>query len=180
MAYTPQTLKDWIAANPSYNDFPGTVSGKPLIYQAAAVGAVTFAAADWFVWDWVTEFPDLTQSPATEDVSTTGSVARKLLAVVPDAPAASELTVYLGQNTDAGIDALEGFETAHQAAIAADQVFYIGHFMGVDKKAEIYAAGVNWNSGITGTFPDPVETAISITPNLGVYHQFKAITNVAG
>lgn len=180
MAYTPQTLKDWIAANPKYNDFPGTVSGKPLIYQAAAKGAVELTATDWFVWDWVTEFPDLAQSPATEDVSTTGATARKLLAIVPDAPSASELTVFLGQDTDAGIDALEGLEAAHQAAITAQQTFYIGHFMGVDKKSEIYAAGVNWAGGITGAFPDPVETMISITPNLGEYHEFKKITNVSG
>ena len=177
MPYTPLTLKAWITANPNYDAFAGTVSGKPLIYQAAATGTPTLTATTWFVWDKLTEFPDLAQSPATADISTTGSTARKLIATVPDAPSPSELTIMLGEDTDAGIDAIEGLVAAFKAKVPAGK-FLLGHFMGVAKKSEIYEASVNWSGSLMGAFPDPVETTISVTPNLGGYHKFEVITNI--
>ena len=38
--------------------------------------------------------------------------------------------------------------------------------MGADKSSEVYQAGISWASGIMGTFPDPLTTQVSITPNL--------------
>lgn len=180
MAYTPLTLKAWMAANPGYNAFAGTTSGKPLIYQVAASVPLK-TAESWFVWDYVSEFPDLAQSPATADISTTGKTARVTIATVADAPSASDLEVFLGEDTDKTLEAVEGIELAYQAALVAGSKFFLGHFMGADKSSEVYQAGISWASGIMGTFPDPLTTQVSITPNLGGYHDKKfVITNVGG
>lgn len=175
--YTPKTLAAWIAENPDYNKFPGTVSGAPMIYQAANEGSLSLDAKDWLVWDRITEFPDLSQTPSSADISTTGKIARSLIATVPDAPSPSDLTINLGEDTDEGIDAIEGIIEAYQDALAAEKRFYIGHFMGVGKKSEIYQAALAWTSGLLGAFPDPVQTALSVTPNLGAYHKFEVITD---
>ena len=176
MAYVAMTLKDWVAANPDYDKFPGTVSGKPLIYQLAE-GSPSLLAEDWFVWNWITEFPDISQSPATADISATGNIDRSLIAIVPDAPAASEILVNLGEDTDLAIDSIEGLVDAYQTGLAAGKKFYLGNFMGIGKKSEIYQASVAWTSGLLGAFPDPVTTNIAVTPNLGGYHKYEAITN---
>ena len=175
-----KTLKVWLTENPGYNAFPGTVSGKPMIYQTGPAGAPTLTAEDWFVWDWISEFPDLSQSPAVADISTTGSTSRKLLGIVPDAPTASDLSVNLTEDTDAGINAIEELVEAYKTAIDAGEVLYIGHFMGEGKKSQIYQAGVAWTSGLLGAFPDPVTTNVAVTPNLGAYNKYQVITNVGG
>ena len=79
------TLAEWITANPNYNKYPGTVSGKPWAYQAAT-GEPTLTASSWHVFDMSDTFPDLSQSPATIDISTTGATERKLFPSVPDSP----------------------------------------------------------------------------------------------
>lgn len=180
MAYTPVTLKAWLTANPEYNKFPGTVSGKPMIYQAATAGSPLLTAESWFVFDWITEFPDMAQSPATADITTTGKVARSLIPIVPDAPSPSDLSVFLGEDTDAAVDAIEGIVAAYQTALSSGNKMYFANFMGTDKKSEIYEGAISWTSGFLGAFPDPVTTNVSVTPNLGAYHKYDKITNVGG
>lgn len=179
MAYSPLTLEAWITANPGYNAFAGTTSGKPLIYQVAAETPLK-TAASWMVWDYVSEFPDVSQSPATADITTTGKTARVVLSTVADAPAASDLEVFLGEDTDKTLEAVEGIEKAYQDALTAGSKFFIGHFMGEDKSSEVYQAGFAWASGIMGTFPDPLTTQVSITPNLGGFHDKKFVIAAVG
>ncbi len=174
MAYVEKTLTAWLGDNLDYNKFPGTVAGKPLIYQAAD-GDPSLDADDWKVWDYIGEFPDLTQTPATADITTTGKVARSLIEIVPDAPAPSDLEINLGVDTDGTIDAIEGLVKVYQDALAADKKLYFGHFMGDGKKSQIYQGAVSWNSGLNGAFPDPVTTTISITPDLGAYNKYQVI-----
>lgn len=180
MAYTPQTLKAWIAENPNYSQYPGTVAGKPLIYQVAPIGAPVMEDSKWFVFDWITEFPDLTQSPATADITSTGKTARQLIEIVPDAPSPSAITINLGVDTDAAIDAIEGLVAEYQEGLAGGKRLYLGNYMGEDKKSEVYEGSVSWISGFAGAFPDPITTDISITPNLGGYHKFEKITASVG
>ena len=47
------------------------------------------------------------QSPATADISTTGKTARVTIATVADAPSASDLEVFLGEDTDKTLEAVE-------------------------------------------------------------------------
>lgn len=175
MAYVEKTLQEWIQENPDYNTYAGTAAGVPLVYQTAA-GAPSLEASSWKVWDWVSELPDTNQAPAEADISTTGKTARSLLPIVPDAPAASELEINLGADTDAAIDALEALVEAYQGALKAGETFYLAHFLGEGKKSQIYAAAVSWGGGINGTFPDPLTTTIAITPDLGKYNKHQAIT----
>ncbi len=104
-----QTLTAWLAAHPDYMRYNGVVAGKPILYQAAPAGAPTLVSDDWFVWDYATAFPDLSQSPTTVDISTTGSIDRNLIPGVPDAATASDIQVWLGADTDSTIDAIEEF-----------------------------------------------------------------------
>ena len=179
MAYTPKTLAAWLTDNPNYDQYKGTVSGKPLIYQAKE-GSPSLEAKDWYVWDWISEFPDLAQSPAEADISKTGSVNRVIIPTVPDAPSASELEVFLGTDTDEGIEALEGIQDAFDTALEGGEKFYLGHFMGIGKRSQIYQASVAWQMNTNGAYPDPITSGITITPNLGGYNKFEKITNVGG
>lgn len=174
-----KTLDQWIAENPNYNQFAGTVAGVPLVYQVAEDKPI-LDTASWIVWDWVTELPDTNQAPAEADITTTGKTARSLIPTVPDAPAASELEVNLGQDTDAAIDAIEAFVDAYQGAIEEGKTLFIAHFLGEGKKSQIYAASVAWGGGINGAFPDPIVTTISITPDLGKYNKREVIATVGG
>lgn len=178
MAYTPKTLAAWITENTNYDAFKGTAAGAPLIYQISA-GTPTLAAADWFVWDYATEFPDTSQAPASADITTTGRTRRVSLNIVPDAPSASELPVPLGEDTDATLEAIEGFVAVYQGRAAGERL-HIGNFLGVGKKTLVYAASVSWDAGINGTFPDPTDTTLSVTPNFGEYRELVVITNTAG
>lgn len=170
-----QTLTEWITANPNYNKYPGTVSGKPWIYQAAK-GNPSLTTDDWYVFDMSDTFPDLSQSPSTVDISTTGAIERKLIPTVPDAPSPTDANVFLGQNTDIGIQSIQDLVLANDEAITAGETFYMGNFLGIGKMSEIYAASVSWTSGVTGSFGDALATNISVTPNLGVYHKYEVIT----
>ena len=179
MAYVEKTLQEWITENPNYREFSGTTAGVPLAFQSAA-GAPDLEASKWKVWDWVSELPDTNQAPAEADISTTGKTSRSLLPIVPDAPAASELEIKLGADTDAAIDALEALVSEYQDALKASETFYLAHFLGEGKKSQIYAAAVSWGGGINGTFPDPLTTTIAITPDLGKYNKHQEITVVGG
>lgn len=181
MAYTPIKLSDWLTSNPDYGTYKGTLSGAPLIYQAAAAEPSLEPTA-WNVFDYVTGTPDLSQAPAEADISPTGVTVRRVIPIVPDAPSATDLTVYLGQDTDATIEALEDITEAYQTAIAAGQKFYLGYFLGAGKKSPVFAAAVNWSGTLSEIeFPDPLETTLTITPNLGGYNKWQAIgTEVAG
>ena len=175
MAYVKQTLAEWVVANPDYNKYAGTTSGMPLIYQAKE-GTPDLTPEKWFVWDWVTSTPDLSQAPAESDVSPTGVVVRRTIPTVPDAPSASDLTVYLGQDTDLAIDSCEGIDTDYQTARAAGQTFYLANFLGLGKKSQIYAASVAWSGTLNEVeFPEPQETTLTITPNSGVYNKSQVI-----
>ena len=178
MAYTPQTLKAWLTANPNYDAFKGTAAGTPLIYQIKA-GEPSLDAADWFVGDYSNEFPDTAQSPANADVTPTGRTSRVTLQIVPDAPAASELPIFLGEDTDATLDAIEGLVQEYQGK-ASGELLYMGNFLGEGKKTLVYAASISWDAGINGTFPDPTETSLSVTPSFGDYKKLVTITNVGG
>ena len=178
MAYTPVTLKAWLVANPEHDSFKGTAAGTPLIYQIKS-GAPTVTAEDWFVWDYSNEFPDTAQSPANADVTPTGRTSRVTLQIVPDAPAASELPVFLGEDTDVTIEAIKGFVKEYQDK-AEGELLYMGNFLGVGKITPIYAASISWDTGINGTFPDPLETSLSVTPSFGDYKGEVTITNVGG
>lgn len=169
-----QTLTAWITANPEYNKYPGTVSGKPWICQVAT-GNPSLTADDWYVFDMSDTFPDLSQSPATVDITTTGSIARRLIPTVPDAPSPTDAQVFLGQDTDQGIEDIEELIALNETATDGKK-FYMGNFLGIGKKSEIYAASVSWTSGIGGSVTEALVTNISITPNLGVYHKREVIT----
>lgn len=178
MAYTPQTLKAWLAANPNYDSFKGTAAGTPLIYQIKA-GAPELTAEKWYVWDYSNEFPDTSQSPANADVTPTGKTNRVLLNIVPEAPAASELPVFLGEDTDATLDAVQGFVDEYKER-EQGALLYLGNFLGVGKKTLVYAAAISWDAGISGTFPDPTETTLSVTPSFGDYRELVTITDIGG
>lgn len=182
MAYTEVLLNAWVEDNPNYNAFAGTASGKPLLYQTAANGAALLkTAASWKVWNYISEFPDLAQSPESGDISKTGSTARELIPLVPAAPSASELEVFLGQDTDATLDAFDALIASYQTAIAAGEKLFLCNFMGIDKRSEVYEANVSASGGIMGTFPDPLTKTLSVTPNLGGFHDDNfVITNVGG
>ena len=179
MAYTEKTLQAWLTENPDYNKFAGTGAGAPLLYQVAD-GNPELTADAWNVWDWVPETPDTDQAPATEDITTTGKTARTLIDIVPDAPSASEIEINLGKDTDAAIEAIQGIVAAYQGALTEGKTFYLCHFLGVDKKSQIYAASVSWGGGIKINFPDPTTTSVSFTPNLGAYNKHEVITAVGG
>ena len=178
MAYVKVKLSEWLLANPNYDSFKGTAAGTPLIYQIK-VGAPGLTAEDWYVWDYSNEFPDTSQSPANADVSPTGKTNRVLLNIVPEAPAASELPVFLGEDTDATLDAVQGFVDEYKAK-EQGALLYLGNFLGVGKKTLVYAAAISWDAGISGTFPDPTETTLSVTPSFGDYRELVTITNVGG
>lgn len=169
------TLADWMTENPNYNKYPGTVSGKPWAYQAKS-GAPSLSADDWFVFDMSDTFPDLSQSPSTVDISTTGATERKLIPTVPDAPSPTDASVFLGQDTDTGVSNIQELISANDDAISSGETFYMMNFLGIGKKSEIYAASVSWTSGISGTFGEALTTNVSVTPNLGVYHKYEVIT----
>ena len=178
MAYTPVKLDEWITKNPNYDSFKGTAAGTPLIYQIKA-GEPGLEAKDWYVWDYSNEFPDTSQSPANADVTPTGKTNRVLLNIVPDAPSASELPVFLGEDTDATLEAVEGFVKEYQDN-AQGTLLFLGNFLGEGKKTLVYAAAISWDAGVNGTFPDPTETSLSVTPSFGDYRKLVTITNVGG
>lgn len=179
MAFVEVTLKDWIAKNPDYLDFKGTVAGSPLIYQVAA-GAPTKDAADWKVFDHITEAPDLSQSPSEEDITPTGRTRRVMIATVPDAPASTDIPINLGVNTTQTVEDLKGFVGVYNTAKAAGEKLYLGAFLGLEELSYAYAAGISWNSGPQGAFAEPWTTNLTITPNLGEYSEWIKITNVGG
>lgn len=176
MAYVEKTLKDWLTENPDYNKFSGTGSGAPLLYQVAD-GNPSLSSEDWIVWDWVPETPDTDQAPANADISTTGSLARKLIETVPDAPTATDIEVSLGRDTDAGIDAIQGIVSAYRGTLTSGDTFYLAHFLGAGKKSQIYAAAVSWSESVKINFPDPTTANVSFTPDLGKYNKFQVITD---
>lgn len=170
------TLTAWIAAHPDYGKYQGIVSGKPMLYQAAPAGAPVLTADSWYVWDYASSFVDLTQSPTTVDISTTGSTDRNLIPGVPDAPSPSDVQIWLGVDTDSALDAIDEIIAANQAAISGGERFYLCNFLGLGKRSEIFEANVTHNSGLVGAFSEAVSTNISVTPNLGAYHKFQIIT----
>lgn len=179
MAYTPLKLSDWLAANPNHLEFRGTAAGTPLIYQAKE-GAPGLTTDDWYVWDYTPELPDTEQAATNADITPTGRIARVLLNTVPDAPAASDLEIPLGANTDEGLDALDGLSGAYRDAMDANEIFYLGTFLGVGNKSPVYAASVSWSKSINGTFPDPLTSTISVTPSPGTYQDLVVITEAGG
>lgn len=175
MAYTPIKLDAWIAANPDYGKYAGTASGAPFMYQAAK-DEPSLTPESWNVFDHVTGTPDLSQAPAEADITPTGKTVRVLIPTVPDAPSASDLVVPLGSDTDAKIEALEGLEAAYQAALANGDTFFVSYFLGEGKRSHIFAAAVAWSGTMNEVeFPEPWETTITITPNLGLYSEWKTI-----
>ena len=182
MAYTPDKLSAWILANPNYNAFAGTASGKPLLVQTAANGAALLkTAVSWEVWNFVPEWADLSQSAASQDYSRTGDTVRRMMAVVPDAPSPSELEVTLGEDTDVGLEAFDYLLEKQATAYEAGEKLYLCHFMGIGKRSEVYEATVSADGGNIGVFPDPITKMLSVTPNMGGFHDNKfIITNVGG
>lgn len=177
MAYVEETLKAWIARNPNHNQYRGTAAGVPLIYQATS-GAPSTKAEDWIVWDYAIALPDTTQAATNADITSTGKIARSLIQTVPDAPAASDLEVPLGAQTDETLDALEGIAAAYQDALTAGETFYLGSFFGLDVKSPVYAGAVAYSKSFVINFPDPMTTTISITPSLGDFNELLVITDI--
>lgn len=180
MAYTPIKLSDWLTNNPSYAKYTGTLAGAPLIYQAAATEPSLEPTA-WNVFDYVSGTPDLSQAPSEADISPTGVTIRRVIPTVPDAPSATDLSVFLGQDTDATIEALEGIGEAYQTAIAAGQKFYLAYFLGAGKKSQVFSGAVVWSGTLDEVeFPDPLSSTLTITPNLGDYNKWQTIGAVSG
>jgi hypothetical protein len=174
------TLTAWLAANPDNNKYAGIVAGKPMMYHSGTAGAPSLDTDDWYVFDYITEFPDLSQTPTEVDISTTGSTSRKTIPGVPDAVASTAATVNMGQNTDQCVDDILEVVEANQTAITEGKTFYLADFMGMTMKSFIYAASITWNSGPLGAFGDAITTTVGITPNMGAYSQWQKFTAGAG
>jgi hypothetical protein len=171
-----QKLDAWITANPNYRSYPGTISGAPLIVQAYTGDKPTLTATAWSVCDIASEVPQIEQAATTVDVSTTGAIAHKAIAGVPDLADSQSIPIWY--TTDDDITAAEDFITLVKDGLAATGgKVVVSFFRGVGVKSQVWAIGGASASDIAGgSFAEGWAGSLSVTPSLGTYQSWDIIT----